>query len=414
MLRELRDNKLVIRQPWNKETIKGRCANKDCMKIAVKGSCERCGLKYCSASCQREDWKHRHKHHCEDKNIRRTEVIFRVHAMRLAEYTSGKTSIERYFSIAMTNCHKELFPSHEDRKNNVQYRTFSREENSGRILTVLEDIEIGKDRGVVIHRCGKHFLQNANIQSVSLTKEQEQERIEAGLTVRDAVELVPVNEDVQEACNETSMYMLARQMRKCKNIEENNLLLIELLVRPGMGQLYGNPIFLSLKNMMAYEDFLHKSSLASDTIKFPFDLCCSILFPGEYKLSMRTGNIEDDNEFLDVAIGTYGENENQLVDKCVAPSTMASNYAILFDEDVVSREEKEDRDAFIRLEGETDHEAYVRYYTHKCNTFPLWHQRLDLSVHCSESLAIIPANVACFTGEIEKECGEENIPLSDR
>jgi len=411
MLRELRENKLATGNPWNKDAIKGKCANKDCVKVAVK-SCERCGLKYCSASCQREDWKHRHKHHCEDKNIRRTEIIFGVHAKRLEEYKSGKTSIDRYFSIAVTNCYKELFPSHEGRKNNVQYCTFSREENSGRILTVLEDDEIEKDRGVVIHRRGQYFLQNANIQSISLTKEQEQERIEAGLTVRDAVELVPVNKDMQEDCTETLMYRIAREMRNCKKMEELKLLLIDVAIMPGMGQLYGNPIFLNLKNMMAYEDFLQKSfSRTSESMEFPFDLCCSILFPGEYKLSMRTGNIEDDNKFLD---NNYPENGIKLVDKYEAPSTIASNYAILYDEDVMKREEEEDHDIFIRLEGETDHEAYVRYYTYKCNNFPVWYQRLDLSVHCSESLAIIPANVACFTGEIEKERGEENIPLNDR
>ena len=109
--------------------------------------------------------------------------------------------------------------------------------------------------------------------------------------------------------------MIKRSMRYSLNRElQSSLIIIEVAIAPGLGWGYGNPVFLSLKNVLAYEDFIHKNFGFDQP--FPFHLCCSILFPDDFNSSMRTGNPEDADKLFDL-----DSEENLLVDKEVAPVT---------------------------------------------------------------------------------------------
>jgi hypothetical protein len=205
------------------------------------------------------DWKDRHKTHCEVKNVRRTEIIFGIHWRRLEEYKTGKTSFDRYYSIALVRLYKAQFPEHENSVNSPAYRIHRAEETTGRILTILEDHEY-VDASQLIFRGGKAYLVNPNVPSVPSTHEEQQLRIAAGLAVKETTELVPLNENIQLACANHKFAMLERSMRKALHHEQRmRLLLIEMAVEPGMGTGYGNPVFLSLKNALAYEDFICKN-----------------------------------------------------------------------------------------------------------------------------------------------------------
>ena len=133
MLREL-----VEGEPWDKSRVRGLCANKDCLEVGGK-ACERCGQKYCCATCQSVDWYARHKDHCEEKNIARTKIIFGLHKKRCDDYVSGKTSFDRYFSIALHKIKKIECPMLEISK--YAYVSIGEPSDSGRIKTVLEDHE---------------------------------------------------------------------------------------------------------------------------------------------------------------------------------------------------------------------------------------------------------------------------------
>ena len=123
--------------------------------------------------CQNVDWKHRHKNHSEVKNVRRTEVIFAIHKTRLEEYKTGKTSYDRYFSIALIRVYKDLYPEARISLHTTAYRVYCSEESSGRILTVLEDHEIdGDNKFHRILRGGKAYLVNPNIPSIPLSHEE--------------------------------------------------------------------------------------------------------------------------------------------------------------------------------------------------------------------------------------------------
>jgi hypothetical protein len=347
------------------------------------------------------DWKLRHKDHCEVKNVRRTEIIYGIHGQRLKEYQSGKTSIDRYFSIALARLYKDQFPEHEVSVDSPAYRKLGEEETSGRILTILEDLEIG-DVSKRILRGDKAYLVNPHVPSVPASHEEQQLRIDAGLAVKEATELVPLNENIQLAISQDTMAMIPRSMRKALYDERRmRLLLIDMVVKPGIGHCYGNPVFLSLKNALAYEDFICKN-FAVD-LQFPFNLLCSILFP-EFDLSMRTGNPEDADKVLDV------ESEDTFVLKTEAPANFAAHYADIFNEQLMELEHKEENEAFKTVEGETRDERFRRWYAYASKCEPWSYVRYTLADHCSESLAVLAADQPCFAadGDEEEDGGDDS------
>ena len=382
MLKDLRDNPFVRKQPWTKSKQQGLCANKDCMETGTK-ECSRCGIRYCSEKCQNMDWKHRHKNHCEVKDVRRTEIIFGIHKNRLEKYKTGETSRDRYYSIALFRMYEDYFS---EAIQTPAYQIYRIDKSSGRILTVLEDHEIdGDNKSNRILRGGKAYLVNPNIPSVPLSHEEEQLRLAAGLTLKEATELVPLNENIQVAWEYNLIEMIKRSMRNALYQDlKMNLFLINISIVPGMGWGYGNPVFLSLKNALAYEDFIRKNFGLN--LQFPFYLCCSILFP-EFNLSMRTGNPEDADKLLDL------DSEDNFVDKTEAPAL----FAEIFDAQLMGKENKEENDAFKKVEGETENDRHMKYYTYLSKCDPLRYARFNLAEHCSESLAVCTADQSAFT-----------------
>jgi hypothetical protein len=153
--------------------------------------------------------------------------------------------------------------------------------------------------------------------------------------------------------------MIKRSMRFALNRDlPLSLLVIEIAITPGLGWGYGNPVFLSLKNALAYEDFIRKNFGMG--LRFPFNLCCSILFP-EFNPSMRTGNPEDADKLFDL-----DSEENLLVNKVVAP---AVPYKEIFDRQLMKKEQEEEDDAFKKVEGESEDDGCMRYfaYSRKCD-----------------------------------------------
>ena len=166
------------------------------------------------------DWKHRHKNHCEVKNVWRTEIIFGIHKTRLEDYKIGKTSFDRYYSIALMRVYKDLFPEAKTSLHSPAYRIRCSEESSGRILTVLEDHEInGDNTSHRILRGGKSYLVNPNVPSIPLSPKEQQLRHAAGLPLKGATELVPLNEDILSAYGYHFSEMVTRSMRYALNHE---------------------------------------------------------------------------------------------------------------------------------------------------------------------------------------------------
>ena len=224
------------------------------------------------------------------------------------------------------------------------YRTLCREISSGRILTVLEDHEIGSNCRIL--RSGKACLVNRNVPSVPLSHEEKQLRLAAGLTLKEATELVPLNQNIQVGSRKNKVEMIARAMRYALNHESQlNLLLIDIAINPGMGWGYGNPVFLSLKNVLAYEDFIRKNFGMNQ--QFPFNLCCVILFP-EFNLSMRTGNSEDAHKLLGL------DSEDNFINRTEAPK--GTYYAEIFDTQLMKKEHEEEEEAFKKVEGDTEND----------------------------------------------------------
>ena len=210
----------------------------------------------------------------------RTEIIFGIHKKRLEEYKTGKTSCNRYFSIALMRVYKYHFPEADISVHTTLYRVHCIEESSGRILTVLEDNEMKSNH---IRRGKKTYLVNPNIPSVPSSHEEQQLRLAAGLTPEEATELVPLNENIQLACLYNDIEMIKRSMRHALyNEQQKNLFLIDICIQPGMGWGYGNPVFLSLKNALAYEDFIRKNfgvSKNSHSISAAAFFSLSLIYP---------------------------------------------------------------------------------------------------------------------------------------
>ena len=101
-------------------------------------------------------------------------------------------------------------------------------------------------------------------------------------------------------------------------------------------------MFLSLKNALAYEDFIIK------TFGFKcFNLLCTVLFP-EFKLSMRTGNVEDDEKVVNVANYSL---DGDFVARLEIPLSFAAQYASVFDEELMEKEDKEHDEIYAEEEG---------------------------------------------------------------
>eukprot|EP01036_Dinobryon_divergens_P031539 gene31539-40953_t len=322
------------------------------------------------------DWKHRHKNHCEVKNVRRTAIIFGIHKTRLEDYKIGKTSFDRYYSIALMRAYKDLFPEAKTSLHSPAYRIRCSEESSGCILT------------------GRKIISREPRCSIPLSPKEQQLRLAAGLPLKDATELVPLNEDILSAYGYHFSEMVTRSMRYALNHELRFLLIaIEIVIAPGLGWGYGNPVFLSLKNALAYEDFIRKNFGVE--LRFPFNLCCSILFP-EFNPSMCTGNPKDADKLFDL-----DSEENLLVYKEVAPVTP---YLEIFDRQLMKEEQKEEDDAFKKVEGESEDDGYMRYYAYSKKCDPMRYARFILAEHC---LAVVPADQSCFP------TGQEGCPLLD-
>lgn len=156
MLKELRKEvenhcmqKNGFKHVFRKDVTRGFCANKGCVEVA-KENCSVCGLGYCTQKCQRIDWKFRHKQFCKKEDIRKTKILFNIFDKRLEDYRSGKTSVERYFSIAHVDVVLRDFKAFEDKILDEEaciksirripcYRILDAEPESGRILSVLEE-----------------------------------------------------------------------------------------------------------------------------------------------------------------------------------------------------------------------------------------------------------------------------------
>ena len=398
MLQELRKNEFVTKQPWKRSAQRGLCANRDCVEEA-KDACSRCGLKYCCSKCQKADWKARHKHHCEVTNLNRTKIIFNIHKQRLDEFKSGKSSFDRYYSIGMESIYKTQFPLRESVSDPVPYRVIATDEASGRILTVVEDHEQGFP-SFVLCRGIRFYLINTSVPSVPLTEEEKQARMQCGLSVRDAVEVIPINENLQVEFHMHKMAALMKNMRDSWQSElMRELVSIDMIISPGMGFGYGNPVLLSLQNVLAYEDYIQKTfTLCFDRI--PINIMCSILFPNEFKISMRTGNTDDDDKYLDTS------SEDKFVQKSDPMTGMAADYALLLDRDLAEKEYQLKRQSLEHREGESEEERIKRQQKYIYYRTSWKYIELDMTVGCSDSLAVCPADRMCFNDS-------RNQPTSD-
>lgn len=361
------------------------------------------------------DWKNRHKNHCEVKDIKRTEIIFGIHNKRLKDYQTGKTSIDRYYTIAMIEVFKYLYP--ETETSEYTYRGHQIDVSSGRMLTELEDHEINDECCLLIRRRGNAYLMNPNVSPIPLSHEKQQLRLSACLAVKEAYELVPLNKSLQSACIITEFKMVMRSMRKALDQDlGTNLFVIDATVMCGIGWGYGNPVFLSLKNALAYEDFFDKNFNIGE--QFPFNLCCSILFP-EFNLSMRTGNPEDVDKVLDVDLKTFLEKSKfssvltTILLKNKEHQAVEDVFKVIFDEELMNKERKEIDDAFTGVEGDTESDRIMRYRSFFSKCDPWKYGDLTLAEHCSESLSVCAADQRCFTAEKEEvEVVEEGFGLS--
>ena len=404
MLQELRNNDLVVKQPWKRSIQRGLCANRDCFEEA-KHACSRCGLKYCSDKCQQADWKVRHKHRCEVTNLTRTKIIFNIHKQRIDEFVSGKSSFDRYYSIGISSLYRIQFPLIKSICDPVPYCTLCRDETSGRILTVLEDHECEREPCLSISRGPNLYMVNRTIPAIPLTEEVKQARIQCGLSVRDAVELIPVNHDVQMDFNLKRIV----ELMECMRIEwykelQCSLTLIETIICPGSGMGYGNPVLLSLQNVLTYEDYISKT-FAIFPMDFPINLFCSILFPNEFKPSMRTGNTDDDAKILDSFLDCEGF---RLKNKSEVPSVISTNYGTIFDKDKARIVYREEQEVLRHREGETEDERNERLNRYFSNRISWAYEEFDLSSDCSESLAVCPVDQTCFD-----DCRNQSIKSSE-
>lgn len=222
-------------------------------------------------------------------------------------------------------------------------------------------------------------------------------RLAAGLTLKEATELVPLNQNIQVGSRKNKVEMIARAMRYALNHESQlNLLLIDIAINPGMGWGYGNPVFLSLKNVLAYEDFIRKNFGMNQ--QFPFNLCCVILFP-EFNLSMRTGNSEDAHKLLGL------DSEDNFINRTEAPK--GAHYAEIFDTQLMKKEHEEEEEAFKKVEGDTENDRDIRYYNYSSKRDPWKYAPFTLAEHCSESLAVCTADESCFADyDGQEEVGE--------
>ena len=143
-----------------------------------------------------------------------------------------------------------------------------------------------------------------------------------------------------------------------------------------------------------------------DSVKFPFNLCCSILFP-EFKLSMRTGNIEDDDKYLAAC------SEDEFVEKGEASPEMKPHYLSIFDEKLMDQEYEEEQDAYKQRDGESKKDFKARWSAFYQKRYPWQWQSCKLSVNCSDSLAIVPADKSCFTDPIKEKVERENFQMED-
>ena len=393
MLRDLHRFVNDNRKPaWKKDVVKGLCANKGCMETSSK-ECTVCGIRYCCSVCQKEDWRARHKHFCKPKDIRRTEIIFNIFNQRLKDYESGKTSWERYMSIASIEIFKRR-NSDELEGINGPFKILNRDEVSGRVVTFLTKKEIYElQSGNVVCR-----IQNEGMQELFLINHHSlrslgsegsstsgAEQLHAMLT--EVVELVPFNRNYQHEYVRTIYGSIIRATRAAWYKElEFFLSMIGVLIHPGIGTLVGNPVFLSLESTLAYEDFIVKNAFGD---YFSIDLFCCIMFPS-FKPSMLTGNPEHDSRYL--SFGDNGEPEYTIEKDSVFEDL---DYNLVFDS-VLRKEEADEIAAVYRRteEEEKNDTGYDEGYVRSCNyraKYEWWFARyFDMSVVCSESLALVP------------------------
>ena len=82
-------------------------------------------------------------------------------------------------------------------------------------------------------------------------------------------------------------------------------------------------------------------------------------------------------------------------------------YLEIFDRQLMKEEQKEEDDAFKKVEGESEDDGYMRYYAYSKKCDPMRYARFNLAEHCSESLAVVPTDQSCFP------TGQEGCPLLD-
>lgn len=386
MLKDLRTNRFAIEQPWTIEKQRGLCANKDCRNVAGK-ECGRCGLRYCSAACQKADWKLRHKNHCEPKDIRKTEIAFILFQKRLKDYTDGRTSVDRYYSIATMLDYKDYFPLHEDPAKPTPCYETQNDSRSGRAASVLEDHENSNDCGVFRKR--HVYIANRAVPTLPLTEKHKQMRMEAGLPVREATELIPLKGEIQKAFAASFCRRIVRLMRLTMYEERQlPLLLIEITINLGIGYGYGNPVFLNLQNMIAYEDYVQKNF--GEDNEFPFNLCCSILYP-EFNLSLRTGKAEDADKVLGC------DSEQEFISKsAAAPRYLVRNWAMIFHKESMKQEDQEERQVYDRRDGESFEEHMERIRNYNFVLDPFKYGQFTMNDACPDSLAVFPAHRSAF------------------
>jgi len=384
MLKELRAYPI-----FRKDVMRGLCANRDCNNIATK-ACSKCGLRYCCAECQKEDWMFRHKRFCVVKDLGRTKTIFKIFAERIEDYSSGKTSMDRYFSISKNVIFKDkLNPVLAEVDAAHCYLTHKFDSISGRVLSVLEDheqVEANSHFSGAVFRAdpGKLYLVNRQIVPVPLISEQLPSRniieIDPG-NIKYSVELVPLNRCLQEEFMLTFLIMTQKEMRQARYKASLALFIIRTTIEPIMGRGYGNPVFLSLENVLAYEDFISKNFAVG--IEFPFNLLCSILYP-QFKFSMRTGNLDDDNKCLN----TYSDDD--FIEKYKCPPSIQEQYQHIADDKLAEEEDEYMKSVMLLRPGEEESDRLARYRTHKYKELWWRFSAFDITTNCSESLAVLP------------------------
>ena len=403
MLKDLRVNSNGLKPPWVKETIKGLCANKGCNNISTK-ECAICGIRYCSQFCQKEDWKCRHKHFCKPKDIRRTQVLFGILNRRLKDYKCGNTSFGRYYNIASAAVFQNIFIEN-NRENPDQplYNVYNIDPVSGRVFTVLTpNEEICQHQSNVILRKEQLYIINSHLLTKKLTDEQNDFRINFGLDSKEAVELVPVNKNLQKQLKISILNMTFVEMRAALSVDLNcSLFYIYTLIADGIGCCYGNPVFLSLESALAYQDFIAKNSFLrrhSSLGKYPLHLFYSVLYP-TFKPSLLTGNIEHDD--CDLSYGDDACPEYVLEKTAITQGGEGTilNHKFIFVEELMEKEEKEKPDIYTVRDGdpkENNMAVFNRWQNHQQKHQWWVGKYFDISKACSESLDILPVDQSCF------------------